>query len=580
MLARLSTSITLALISTALLAAPAYAAGKKDKEALKLHDQAMDEDYLSVEFEKAEAKLKKASEACGESNCSPEVAGKVFIALGTVHGVGQNKMDLALEDFKAALKANPEAKLIEGLTTPELEEAFKKAKGGGGEEPVTPIPTGDEEPTTAGDFPHEPVAEQAINTPIPVYVKIPDDLGATKVVVRYKPFGGEKWKSVNLERTGAGFGGYIPCADVTTTGEVRYHVIATDDAGSPVGTAGSTKQPFKVQIKQKLSNESPSLPGEDAPKKCVSKEDCPPGLPGCAPAGGGAAGTGDKGWGASCEQPSECSGGLTCLNGTCEEGGKPGGGDDRPSSKVAKNLVTLGVQFDLLLLSTSNGVCSPENGDKYACYESGTSNQFYGLPKTVAETNGVKGGITFADVRILAGYERFLFNDLGLTIGAKVGVAIGGSPSPENEPPQCKEALAGEACTQDPELLNYQPAGKASGFLPLHLEARVAYHFLAKGGYVKGGIYPFAFLGGGIAQVNASVPVTVCDEATGESGACPDQKELDAYQLSGLGFIGFGGGASYMFLDNIGAQAELKMMIMVPTTGLVVAPSIGPLLAF
>ena len=106
---------------------------------------------------------------------------------------------------------------------------------------VLESPVDGEEPTTAGDFPHEPVAEQAVNTPIPVYVKIPDDLGATKVVVRYKPFGGEKWKSVNLERMGAGFGGYIPCTDTTTTGEVRYHVIATDDGGSPVGTAGSTK---------------------------------------------------------------------------------------------------------------------------------------------------------------------------------------------------------------------------------------------------------------------------------------------------------------------------------------------------
>ena len=76
MLARLRTTLALVVVSS-LFAAPAFAAGKKDKEAMKLHDQAMDEDYLSVEFDKAETKLKKAAELCGESNCSPEVAGKV-----------------------------------------------------------------------------------------------------------------------------------------------------------------------------------------------------------------------------------------------------------------------------------------------------------------------------------------------------------------------------------------------------------------------------------------------------------------------------------------------------------------------
>lgn len=565
------------VLAASAVSGDALAAGKKDKEALKLHDQAMDEHYLSVEFDKAAEKLDKAAKTCGESNCSPEVLGKIHIALGTVHGVGQGKLDLALEDFKKALAADPNAKLIEGLTTPELEEKFKEAKGGGGAEPKPegedPKPEGEGE--AGGDFPHEPAAEQAVNTPVPVYVKIPDELGATKVVVRYKPFGGDKWKSINLERSGAGFGGYIPCADVTTTGDVRYHVIATDESGSPVATAGSAKQPFKVQIKQKVEDVA-SLPGEDPPKKCIAKEDCPPGLPGCEPAGGG---RGDKGWGASCERDIECTSGHVCLNGTCEEGSE--GGDAKKSSKGAKNLIPVSVQFDLLLLSSSDGVCSPENGDAYACFESGSSRQFYGLPDEVAETNGIKGGIAMAGVRVMAGYERLLLDDLGLAIGARVGFAIGGSPSPENDPPACREQLEGETCDEDSTPLGYSPAGKARGYLPLHLEGRVSYYFLANGAVEKGGIYPFAFLGGGIAQVNASVPVAVCDVATGEGGSgCPVSTNLDAYQLSGLGFIGLGGGVTYMFIDNVGVQGELKMMIMVPTTGFVVAPSLGPMFAF
>lgn len=570
------------VLAASSVALDAEAAGKKDKEALKLHDQAMDEHYLSVEFDKAAEKLEKAVTTCGASNCSPEVLGKIFVALGTVHGVGQGKLDLALEDFKKAIAADPSAKLIEGLTTPELEEKFKEAQAGGAATPPEgegDKPEGDEpEGEAGGDFPHEAVTESAVNTPIPVYVKIPDELGATKVVVRYKPFGGDKWKSVNLERTGAGFGGYIPCADVTTTGDVRYHVIATDESGSPVATAGSAKQPFKVQVKNKIEGDAPSLPGEDAPKKCLAKEDCPPGLPGCGPAGGA---RGDKAWGASCEASTECQSGLVCLNGTCEEG-EEGGGGSTTKSKGAKNLIPVGVQFDLLLLSSGENVCSPTSGDTYACFESGTSRQYYGFPDVVPEQNGISGGIAMAGVRILAGYERILFDGLGLAIGGRVGIAFGGSPSPDNAPPTCsEEVLDGEACDEDSDPLPYQPAGQAQGFLPLHLEGRVSYYFLSDGGVEKGGFYPYGFLGGGIAQVNAGVEVAVCNGVTGETSTpCPDPKQLDAYQLTGLGFVGFGGGATYFFHENVGAQAELKMMVMLPTTGFVVAPTLGPVFAF
>jgi hypothetical protein len=573
------------VLAASSLAADASAAGKKDKEALKLHDQAMDEHYLSVEFDKAAEKLEQAVETCGESDCSPEVVGKLHVALGTVHGVGQGKLDVALEDFKKALAADPDAKLIDGLTTPELEEKFKEARGGaapaGGDEGEAESEGEAEgEGATSGDFPHEPVAEQAVNTPVPVYVKVPDELGATKVVLRYKPFGGDKWKTVNLERTGAGFGGYIPCADVTTTGEVRYYIIATDESDTPVATAGSTKQPFKVQIKNRLEGDKPSLPGEDAPKKCLAKEDCPPGLPGCGPAGGA---RGDKGWGASCEQTNECQSGLVCLNGTCEEGSEEGG-DDARQSKGAKNLVPVGLQLDLLFLSSGENVCSPTSGAEYACFEAGTSRQYYGFPDVVPEQNGISGGIAMAGVRVLAGYERFLFDDLGLAIGGRIGIAFGGSPSPENDPPTCVEQVEdGETCDSDSTPITdfYTPAGKANGFLPLHLEGRVSYYFLSEGGVEKGGFYPYGFLGGGLAQVNAGVEVAVCNGVTGEaSTGCPDQRQLDAYQLTGLGFIGFGGGATYFFHENVGAQAELKMMVMLPTTGFVLAPTLGPVFAF
>ena len=66
------------------IATSAYA-GPKDAEVKKLLAAAMDEDYLATEFDKAEKKLKDAVSKCGASGCSPDLLGKVYVALGTVH---------------------------------------------------------------------------------------------------------------------------------------------------------------------------------------------------------------------------------------------------------------------------------------------------------------------------------------------------------------------------------------------------------------------------------------------------------------------------------------------------------------
>ena len=292
--ARLKFTLLIALsVLTALFSSHvAEAAGKKDKDALKLYDKAMDEDYLSVEFDKAEVKLKKALDTCGKDGCSPEVLGKIHVGMATVHGVGQSKLDAAKTDLVAALKADPSCKLIDGLTTPELEKKFKEAKdeaggkssgsggtndggegGEGGEGGAAPA-------AKVGDFAHTPLAEAPINTPLPIFAEVPDDIGATKVVVRYKPYGGNKWQTLQLKKIENGFGGEIPCSDITTTGDVRYYIIATDDQGLSLAQAGSLKEPFRVPVKNKISGDAPSLPGKNPPKACAAAQECPPGLPG------------------------------------------------------------------------------------------------------------------------------------------------------------------------------------------------------------------------------------------------------------------------------------------------------------
>jgi hypothetical protein len=126
----------------------------------------------------------------------------------------------------------------------------------------------------------------------------------------------------------------------------------------------------------------------------------------------------------------------------------------------------------------------------------------------------------------------------------------------------------------------------------VHVEARAAY-YIGNTVLDQSKVHPYVFVGGGLAQVNASVPVTVCDTLQDESGtrgkpvtakqgncATGVPRKLDAYQITGLNFIDFGGGATFGITPTFGIAGELKFMLMVPTFGFVIAPSLGPVFAF
>ncbi|UQA55876.1 hypothetical protein [Polyangium aurulentum] len=573
------------------LASPAIAAGEKDKEALKLHDQAMDEDYLAVEFDKAEKKLKDALKKCGDTGCTPAVVGKLHIALGTVYG-GSNKLDQAKEEFVLALKADPNAQLISGLTTPELTKAFEDAKKnakpgkpakptGGGEEPGGEEPGGEEPKKPAGDVDHTPAAEQAVNTPVPVYIEIPEEIGASKVTLKYKPFGATKWKTLEMNRVGGGFGVEIPCEDVTTTGDIKYYIIIRDEAGDPAAQAGTMKDPYRVPIKREIEGDEPSLPGKKPPRQCAEKADCPPGLPGCENTKGEK--RGDKGWGATCEEDVECQSGLICLNGSCEEGKRDGDDGGGKPSTGKKNVIGVGAQLDLMIISSADNVCTQQGiaNEAYYCFYPGGSEQFYGDPIAAQGTNGIQGGFAYSGIRILASYDREIVKLGGGTLGAgaKFGIALGGHPSAENLPPKPPN---------DDQALHLQ----APSFPPIHGEARVWYSFLGSP-FEHRKFRPYGFIGFGVGKASASVPVQVCDELqrNGEEvidpsdDACDRSKpavrrDLDAYQIAGLNFISAGGGVVYGLTPNFGFSGELKVMFMLPTFGVIISPTIGPVFAF
>jgi hypothetical protein len=155
-----------------------------------------------------------------------------------------------------------------------------------------------------------------------------------------------------------------------------------------------------------------------------------------------------------------------------------------------------------------------------------------------------------------------------LTAGVRVGYALFGGPP----------------------AIDARTGGKIA-FLPIHAEGRVTF-WLGSGGLSRKPFRPYVTLGGGLAQVDAKVPVTVfdCSEVANDmldecetAVAPPDgpvrdnlpQKQLDAWKKLGQGFVMGGAGLVFAVKDQLGIQANAQFMYMLGASGPVIQPSLG-----
>jgi len=126
------------------------------------------------------------------------------------------------------------------------------------------------------------------------------------------------------------------------------------------------------------------------------------------------------------------------------------------------------------------------------------------------------------------------------------------------------------------------------------VEARGSYWF-GRGVLGKKGLRPYVHLGGGLAQVDASVSVSVKDcglyaaRGTPQYAACskgtvPADRvrsvDLDAWKKLGQAFVTMGGGIAYAFTPTLAAQLNLNLMYTLPDSGFVLEPSLGAMMGF
>jgi len=222
---------------------------------------------------------------------------------------------------------------------------------------------------------------------------------------------------------------------------------------------------------------------------------------------------------------------------------------DEPTSRVRKTWLSIGIAGDFAWVSGKN-VCMLESqrDNGYSCFRtasSGKLEQYYGEP-VVDEGNAISGGFRLRTGRVLVGIDHAIADNL--SVGARAGFAFGGGPQGEND---------------------------ARGFLPLHLEARLAYWF-GDEPFAKRGFRPYVFAAGGLAQVDARTRVTVV-ESTRPSYQPdnPAEQILVVWKKMGQGFAGLGGGVVYNLTESSGIVAEVKAMMMFPSSGMVLEPTVG-----
>ncbi len=259
-------------------------AGPKDGEAKKLAESAIYEDYLNLQFDAALDKLNQASTLC-EDGCGQSVKATILRDLGVVYFAGKEDRAKALDYFKQAFQADPFIQLDEDLSSDEIKAVFNEARQAVGVPSSSEGAVADpDEPTKAPSATgsHTPPKEQAVETPVPVYMTAPDDTDAVKLM--FKAPGQDKFRSMGLRRYKSGWGGEIDCNAVSKTpGTLEYYFIMYDELGRETGRVGDEFDVFSTAIKSKISGPGPALPDQSPPGSCkeVMAADCPPGFPGC-----------------------------------------------------------------------------------------------------------------------------------------------------------------------------------------------------------------------------------------------------------------------------------------------------------
>ena len=261
-------------VLVALFALPAQAQTVEERVDLLLGDAYADYDMLQLDA--AEAKLFEAIDLVETYNVLTPGAAGAYIMLGVVWAARDGDSNLAYEPFLDGLRIDPLAELHPFYATPSLMDILEEARANAGSAPAPPAPDPYVPPTPDPYVPptpdpyvpptpdpyvppapepsqvlvHSRVPEARAGRDIEIMAEVPPRVPVSRVQLNYRPFGDANFYGVAMEpgSDGVSFVGEIPSNATRGIISIDYFLVALDRMGNPLGTAGSSSQPFTIFI--------------------------------------------------------------------------------------------------------------------------------------------------------------------------------------------------------------------------------------------------------------------------------------------------------------------------------------------
>jgi hypothetical protein len=505
------TTLSLFGIAAALVlyASPAAAIDNKAEAAAKAALKTAATAFRQHKVDDAIQTLADALNGCGDNGCSNPTKAALLRDLGSARLKQSGGRGLAEQALVAALETDPRTKINPVYDSPDLQAewtaAQDEAKMATAKQPE-------------GDFTHTPAAEQAVNTPLPVYVTYEGTEKVTKVIVHYLAPGEDSPQTVTLKKRSGGFGALVPCAAITR-GVFRYWIEGQDKDGNVVATAGGANEPYFVPIHASVDGPGPSLPGARPPKSC---DECPTRTPACDGEGGGAQHNDDSPF----------------NTGERTEGGEEGEKHEEAGAPFARFWIGGGASIELMSMPSGSDVCKLTNtaapsGDYYCTNGDGSDFPTHASPtenNSLAPGNAgsLPGGFAAHDLKI------FLSVDYAFNPNLMAGLRLGWIPSP----------YPGKAAVTDGHDFS----------LPLHVELRGTYLF-GKDALAHAGFAPLVIAGGGVSEFHGQNQVVIA-----ETGV-PGSQHKEAWFTAGPLFFEVGGGARYAISPRFALIADGHLTI-------------------
>jgi hypothetical protein len=206
-------------------------------------------------------------------------------------------------------------------------------------------------------------------------------------------------------------------------------------------------------------------------------------------------------------------------------------------------------------------VCGPgDQNTTYSCYHAATSTPYAASENS--SLRSVQRGVTIATTRLLATYDYALAKNL--TLGGRLGFAFRGGP------PGAGSGIG----------------VKGAPFIPLHLEARMAWWFAP---LTNDRVRAFLGAGAGLMQIDAKPSyVTTCPDSVGSVGGdgCPQFLPatltptgspliVDVWRKIGRGFVSARTGTEIRLADEVGIELEVNVVAAFPAFGVAFEPAVG-----